>query len=71
MLKCERVQVPPPGMVLVKRADGGALFKYVTGATPKPPTSPKVKGRPSGKIVATYPYRDASGKPNITVNWED
>ena len=66
MLKCERSTTPPPGMVLVKTAEGGALFKYppceggpkyARPTVPKPPASPKGKGGLSGQVVTAYPYR--------------
>ena len=50
MLKCERVQSPPSGMVLVKIVDGGALFKSSINSSPK------------RRIVEMYPYHDETGE---------
>jgi len=43
LLKCERVTEAPAGMILVKAADGGALFKYCDAIAPRPPKSPGAK----------------------------
>lgn len=43
MLKCERTAEPPAGMVKMKDADGGALFKHADASGPRTPTTTKAR----------------------------
>lgn len=48
MLKCERTTNPPPGMVRVKAAEGGAMFRF-EGAASGGPGTPADDARPTPK----------------------
>ena len=58
MLKCERTQDVPSGMVLVKAKDGGGLFKYAENIAGGP-SSPKPKDR-KAKPQKTYTTLEAA-----------
>lgn len=53
MLKCERTVEPPPSMVKVKAADGGALFRFADANAPRTRKPTKASSR-GGKRRVVY-----------------
>ena len=53
MLKCERNTDAPVGMVLVKAADGGGLFKYGDSQPSRPPKAQPARAKTARAIYGT------------------